>query len=236
MRREVQREGRYKWEGEESRQPVDEAHETRQGENEKGPAIDQRRLTICPLHLLRFDLRLCTVLLSSLPLLTFASFQRVLSLCSTFPLCGFNDSKASFFPFAFDFHLSHLPRSTFPATFALPTFHTKKPPLFDPLYPPMSAFNILRPTLQSLSVEEPSLVSLANSVYETLHASKEDRIAQNAARMYLAMIAGFEQAGLMTSSCAPSIWIQTSTGNHEVRFRVTLVSRCTEELTSIHSF
>jgi len=95
----------------------------------------------------------------------------------------------------------------------------------------MSAFNILRPTLQSLSVEEPSLVSLANSVYETLQASKGDKIAHNAARMYLAMIAGFEQAGLMTSSCAPSIWIQTSTGNYEVRFRITLVSRFTEKLT-----
>jgi hypothetical protein len=96
----------------------------------------------------------------------------------------------------------------------------------------MSAFDILRPTLQSLSAEEPSLVSLANSVYETLHASKGDKIAHNAARMYLAMIAGFEQAGLMTSSCAPSIWVQTPAGNYEVRFRVTsLVSRSTQKLT-----
>jgi len=95
----------------------------------------------------------------------------------------------------------------------------------------MSAFNILRPTLQSLSVEEPSLMSLANSVYETLHDSKGDKIAHNAARMYLAMIAGFEQAGLMTSSCAPSIWIQTSTGDYEVRIRISFVSRLTDELT-----
>jgi hypothetical protein len=93
----------------------------------------------------------------------------------------------------------------------------------------MSAFNVLRPTLQSLSVEEPSLVSLANSVYETLHASKADKIANNAARMYLAMIAGFEQAGLLTLSCAPSIWIQTSTGNYEVRIRVSFVSHLTDD-------
>jgi hypothetical protein len=87
--------------------------------------------------------------------------------------------------------------------------------------------------LQSLSAEEPSLVSLANSVYETLHASKGDKIAHNAARMYLAMIAGFEQAGLMTSSCTPSIWIQTPVSNYEVRFRITsLVSRSTQKLTS----
>jgi len=109
VRSELQREGRYEGEGEESRQPVDEAHETRKGEDERGPVIDQRRLTIWPLRLLRFSLRLCTVLLLSLPLLTFESFQRVLSLCSTLPLCVFNDSKASLLPFAFDLHLSHLP-------------------------------------------------------------------------------------------------------------------------------
>jgi hypothetical protein len=96
----------------------------------------------------------------------------------------------------------------------------------------MSAFDILRPTLQSLSAEEPSLVPLANSVYETLHASKGDKIAHNAVRMYLTMIAAFEQAGLMTSSCAPSVWIQTLTGDYEVRFRITsLVSLSTQKLT-----
>jgi hypothetical protein len=96
----------------------------------------------------------------------------------------------------------------------------------------MSAFTVLRPTLQSLSAEEPSLVSLANSIYKTLHASKGDKIAHNAARMYLAMIAGFEQAGLMTSSCAPSIWIQMQAGNYEVRFRVAfLFSQSTQKLT-----
>lgn len=52
----------------------------------------------------------------------------------------------------------------------------------------MSAFNLLRPNLQSLSVEEPSLVSLVSSVYETVHASKGDKIAHNAARCYPAMM------------------------------------------------
>ena len=123
MRSELQREGRYEGEGEESRQPVDRAHETRKGEDERGPVIDQRRLTICPLRFLRFSLCLCSVLLLFLPLLIVESFQRVLSLCST-SLCAVSTTqKRPSFPLlsTFIFHTflnlhrplpSHFPPST----------------------------------------------------------------------------------------------------------------------------
>lgn len=94
---------------------MDRAHETRKGEDERGPVIDQRRLTICPLRFLRFSPCLCSVLLLSLPLLIVESFQRVLSLCST-SLCAVSTTQK---------------RPSFPllSTFIFHTFLDLHPPL-----------------------------------------------------------------------------------------------------------